>query len=340
MNKMKLLVVGLPAALAAILLGWVLWPPSRQDKPVDLSPTGPAESPSKPVTPATLEVPPSPQIAQSPAAGREAAVAAIVASLATPITFYGKVIDQNGEPIADARVGYSALDKFMKPGTSFSGQSDRDGRFSIAGIQGARLSVNVRKEGYYFIDGKSHAAFAYGTGPDGHFRPPPTADAPAVFVLHKMGPTEPLVVVGSRQIDVPRTGQALKVDLATGRTGDGQLEIRSWIGDTNQPQFTWRYRLSVPGGGLVERAGPFAFEAPTDGYRETVELCMDATAERWSSDVLRGYFARLADGRYARFSVNFYPGDRNFVVFESYLNPTPGSRNLEFDPAKAVRPGR
>jgi hypothetical protein len=52
---------------------------------------------------------------------------------------------------------------------------------------------------------------------------------------------------------------------------------------------------------------------------------------------MKNYFAKLPDGRYARFSINLYPGDRNFVVLESYVNPTPGNRNLEFDPKRVVR---
>ena len=64
---------------------------------------------------------------------------------------------------------------------------------------------------------------------------------------------------------------------------------------------------------------------------------MSANAERWSSDVPKQYFAKLPNGTYARFSTEFYAGDRNFIVFESYLNPRPGSRNLEFDPQNTVK---
>jgi hypothetical protein len=64
---------------------------------------------------------------------------------------------------------------------------------------------------------------------------------------------------------------------------------------------------------------------------------MRATAEQWASDVPKQYFAKLPDGRYARFSIEFYAGGRNFVVFQSYLNPEPGHRNLEFDPAKQIK---
>jgi hypothetical protein len=37
------------------------------------------------------------------------------------------------------------------------------------------------------------------------------------------------------------------------------------------------------------------------------------------------------------FLLKFYADDRNFIFFESYLNPEPGSRNLEFHPQKTVK---
>ena len=79
------------------------------------------------------------------------------------------------------------------------------------------------------------------------------------------------------------------------------------------------------------------FEAPNNGYQPAVEVNMSANAERWSSDVTKNYFVKLSDGRFGRFSISFYPRDRNFVVIESYINPTPANRNLEFDPKKVVR---
>ena len=57
--------------------------------------------------------------------------------LATPITFYGKVIDQNNAPVSDATVNYGALDKFDAPGSQYQGKSDANGNFLISGIGGA-----------------------------------------------------------------------------------------------------------------------------------------------------------------------------------------------------------
>jgi hypothetical protein len=246
------------------------------------------------------------------------------------------VIDQNGDPVPNANVRYGTIDKFDADGSHYNDNSDANGNFSVNGIRGAVLTVGVWKDGYYIIDGKSTGAFAYGIGPDSTRKEPPTKENPAVFALQRMGATEPLIRVSSRQIDVPGTGQSMNIDLVTGRIGQGHLQVVSWIGDSKQRPFDWRFQLSVPGGGLVERKGQFDFEAPVEGYQPAIEVSMAANAEQWTSRLTKEYFAKLGDGKYARFSIRFYAGDRNFVVFESYVNPTPGSRNLEFDPKKVV----
>jgi hypothetical protein len=333
----KPLFIGLIVLLAVLLLLWWMLSPSPQEK-TQIAPTTPHQSasPSTKISQSQQTPPPLPPT-QPIEERRKVVVEKVQEVLAAPITFYGKVIDQNGGPVPDATVNYGALDKFDEPGSQYQGKSDANGNFSINGIHGAVLRVGVQKKGYYMIDGKSADAFAYGIGPDSNSKPPPTEGSPAVFVLQKMGTPEPLIRVSSRQFDVPVAGRLLSIDLATGQMGQGNLQIESWLGDVKQRRFDWRYRLSVPGGGMVERAGQFEFEAPNNGYQPAVEVDMSANAERWSSDVTKNYFVKLSDGRLGRFSISFYPGDRNFVVIESYINPTPANRNLEFDPKKVVR---
>jgi hypothetical protein len=329
MSRRRTLIV---AAILIVTIG--LWwnsrtPESRHQKP-----------------PPVVSILPSPTAVSSPSPsdsvqgrdpGRKKAVENILGALGQPITFYGKVIDQNGAPIVDATVNYTALDRFDESGTQYQGRSDNYGQFTISSIRGAVLSVGVRKEGYYPILNRSNGSFAYGIASDSTRRAPPTREDPAVFVLQKHGLAESLIKVASGQIDIPRDGQERRVDLATGKTGRGDFQIESWIGDTNQRRYDWRYRLSVVGGGLIERTGQFDFEAPMEGYLPAFELNMPSGAEPWHSRLTKEYFASLPDGRYARFSIRFYPGSRNFVVLESYLNPKPGDRNLEFDPNKQVK---
>jgi hypothetical protein len=229
------------------------------------------------------------------------------------------------------------MDKFDARGTSYQKTSDANGLFSISGIRGAVLTVGVWKDGYQVIDDQSTGAFAYGTPPDSTRRFPPTVENPAIFVLHKMGRTEPLIKSSSGQVDIPKNGEIVRVDFRTGRSTAGALQIQSWIGDTHARKYDWSYRLSIPRGGLIERADPFDCEAPADGYQSSSDTIMMASSDIWSSSHSRSYFAQFPDGTYARFLIKFYPGSRNFVVLESYLNPTPGHRNLEFDPAKEVR---
>lgn len=276
---------------------------------------------------------------------RQKAVALIEKVFDTPIAFYGRVVDQNGDPVPDAEVGYTAADAFNASGSQYTGKSDAAGYFYIAGIKGGGLLVGVGKEGYYPIVGKSSQNFGYGMGADSTRRPPPTKDNPAIFVLHKMGKAEPLIYVGKRRYKPSKDGQPLDVNLETGKvvlSGQGDIRFERWANDQAKNQrghFDWRLRITVPGGGLVERKGEFDFEAPEGGYKESVEINMPATlGDQWSYTVNTSYFVRLRDGRYARFDAMVQAGhDSSALVVDAFLNPTPGSRNLEHDPAKAVK---
>ena len=332
MNRGNMLTVGLLVLVAAVSLWWRLESPSRRLYPQAETPPAVESSPSA----ASVVPEQTPQTVDTVEGRQNEAVAKVEAIFATPIIFYGKVVDQNGHPISHARAEFDVIDKFFESGSKYQRESDANGLFTISGIKGSVLTVVVAKEGYYYIHGKSNGSFGYGMGPDTTRKEPPTKDDPAVFVLQKMGSAETLIRRGGGQIDISRTGQPLGIDLLTGRAGGGDLEIQTWIGDSSKQRFDWLYRLSVPGGGLVERKGQFDFEAPESGYQPAIEVKMPASGEQWSKRPKKEYFAKLADGRYARFSIRFYAGNRNFVVFESYLNPKAGSRNLEFDSKEAI----
>jgi hypothetical protein len=283
-------------------------------------------------------------IGQIAAARRKESVAKVISALSTPITFYGKVVDQNGNPVADADVDYGTIDKFDANGSDYTGKSDGNGSFFKSGIAGAVLTVGVRKEGYYNIHGASDAAFAYGVAPDATRKEPPTADNPAIFVLQKMGATEPLMHVNSRQYKVSKTGEPMEINLLTGKQvslGQGSIRFERRANDEKKDQhgrFDWSVRVTIPNGGLVEREGQFAFEAPATGYEPAVEINMPAElGEQWRYSVNKDYFVRIREGQYARVNLEIYAGHDNSIVLESFVNPNPGSRNLEFDPKKAIK---
>ena len=335
--RIGIVAVALLIVVAILLLAWLQKPSETSRWQIRTTSASVTPANSFPSTSHGITANSASPTARRDEVHRREAVAKIITVLATPIEFYGKVVDQNGEPVPDANVDYGAIDRFDSNGSNYQGRSDQDGNFSIKGIKGAVLTVGVQKEGYYNIHGKSDAAFAYGVGPDATRKEPPTKDNPAVFLLQKRGSADALIQIDSGQIDIPRTGEPLSIDFVTGKPGCGDLQVETWIRDSSERRFDWRYRLSVPGGGLAERKGQFDFEAPADSYQTSIEANMPANSDQWSARPSKDYFAKLPDGRYARFSIKFYAGHRNFIVFESYLNPRPGSRNLEFDPQKTVK---
>lgn len=331
MNKRPFILTIASIVAVIVALTWIYWP--KEPKP--RTPKARGNEEAAPQSMRTAGSTPSAPIAEPTPSkveveGRKKQQ--LTASFLTPIAVYGRVIDAEGKPLANATVEIGINDRPFQTGSKYTITSDAEGRFSLTGVRGIAFSVRASKDGYYSSD--ESRAHRNVLNPSNQDVAQPSENNPVLLILRKRGAAEPLVAITSRQIDVPRNGQAIDVDLASGQVGRGSLKIESWIGDSSQRRYDWRYRLSVPGGGLSERQDRFGFEAPQKGYTEAVEINMPANVESWSSRVERDYFASLPDGSFARFGIRFYPGKRNFVVIEGYFNPKPGSRNLEYDPSK------
>jgi hypothetical protein len=345
MNRRRV-IFGVFVLLASFLLLW-FWPQpetASQSSDQKLPPPKPSsaqanlDAPSVKPAPAALNLE---QTEQAQEEKKKNIIAKIVAMMSAPITFYGKVVDQNGDPVPDAHIGFSLADKFAASGSNDYMKASRDGSFSIIGVKGAVLGVNVNKEGYYQIQDVSNQRFAYGVASDGYTKPPPAKENPAVFVLQKMGQAMALIKI-EKYVRTERNGSPKQINLQTGRlTSLGNFKVEAWTNDQAkdaQGHYDWKCRISVPGGGLIERKNDFAFEAPADGYRPSDEIVMPQNAERWNPQASRQYFVKLSNNHFARIEFEMVAGGDHFFSITSYLNPTPGSRNLEFDPAKAIEP--
>lgn len=266
-----------------------------------------------------------------------------------PFSFYGKVVDERGNPVGGANVRYSIHNNPSpaKSGTRSELETDTNGEFTIR-HHGLSIYIEVSKQGYYRVP-KTNGNLASHGGFQNHDRisndevSMPTKESPATFLLHKAGATEPLIHF-RKSIAVQKDGAPAEIDLSTGKVeiaGKGDLRIEVWtlnqgMNPNKAQPYDWECRISIPRGGLVERTDQFAFEAPEEGYMPSFDTGMRKNAERWKKGFEREFFVKLADGRFARFSIMLTTGGDHFVVLESYLNPTPGSRNLEFDPKKAT----
>jgi len=121
----------------------------------------------------------------------------------------------------------------------------------------------------------------------------------------------------------------------------GDLTIELWAEDQHrngaQP-FNWKFRVDVPGGGLARRELPqMQFEAPDSAYSSPIEIEMSDGAKDWRNSFEDEFFVKLGNGTFGRMRFRVTPAGGHFASITSYLNPTPGSRNLEFDPKKQIK---
>ncbi|MGV3661403.1 MAG: carboxypeptidase-like regulatory domain-containing protein [Prosthecobacter sp.] len=268
--------------------------------------------------------------------------ARLEAAYQAPITFYGKVADQFGNPVAGANVEMRVNDSSSRKGRVLKLTADAQGVFSIADVAGLSLYVSVSKAGYYRVrtqDGKrgSEDGFAYGEDL-GHGIHKPEPGNPAIFLLQKEGVKETLV--RQKEVDrrIAKDGSPLQFLLGDGNASHA-IVLQCWTQDENVitgGQYDWHMKVTVPHGGLIPRVGDFAFEAPQDGYVSADEYTMakSTPSAQWKDFVEKSYFVRFADGVYARVNVRILAYGAHSAVFSSYLNPKPGSRNLEEDPRK------
>ena len=258
-----------------------------------------------------------------------------------PIEFYGKVVDERGTAVPSASIEYVVSDESEEGTTKYHAISDPSGLFTIQNLKGMGMTIVVSKDGYYETK-SARRNFEYAGGDHPHV---PNPKAPVLFQLHKKAIGVELVR-SQKVIKIPRDGTPVEIDLMTGKKaspGRGTLVVQCWTQDQDQPIngerfYDWKCRISVPGGGLIERREEFDFIAPVEGYLSFDEVDMPRAIgkEKWSERSARAYFLKLKDGNYARISLEIVAAGDHFVRFESYLNPDK-SRNLEFDPSKQIQ---
>ncbi len=254
-----------------------------------------------------------------------------------PIEFYGRVVDETGNPIEDAKVAFGWNN--LSGSLSREGQSDSQGLFSLQGEQGKFLSVKVSKKGFYEYKPQGEGFFY--AGRNENFVP--DANNPIVFRLHKKGNAEPLIVFG-KTIPISISGKPLELNLKTGQIttvgqGDLLLEfVRTPLAQTtNRHVFDWSLRITPRNGELVAANREFDFVAPETGYQAAELIDMPVSLpEKWIGRLDRQYFLKFTDGKYARVHIDLMPYNGSLKI-ESFLNPS-GSRNLEYDPAVQPKP--
>lgn len=280
-----------------------------------------------------------------------------------PIEFYGRALDQFGEPVVGADVTGSVLyNTGVKSGRSVaSTTTDAGGYFRFSELAGQTLGIDFKKSGYEF--NPVHTLFSYSYFEADHKRHIPDPKNPVIFTLWKKQGAEALVHY-EKTWRFPITGGVIRINLATGNTGNEIADLVVGVARTplqmryGERGFAWNASVEVVSGGLI-RVGQRDYYnlAPESGYMPRFEYTQeaqsvrDAQAEKikwtWVDGISDDFFVSSRNGKnFARVSLRIRPnvdhkeGDNEaLVAAEVWLNPN-GSRNLEFDPAKAITPPR
>jgi hypothetical protein len=246
-----------------------------------------------------------------------------------PINFYGRVVDQNEQPVSAAKIHAQWSDFSPNGASSEDTLSDARGSFSITGKTGRGISIRVDKENYY-TPKRQRISFDYAAFWEANYYEPDPAH-PVTFHLRKKGVSERLSA-GETQPFLPANGDPTKLDLLNGGqvSSNGEIEITAVTNTEKYPpyRFDWQASVAVLDGGLIEHDLEFPFEAPETGYAPRVTFEMPANAPDWKRSVEKTYFIRFGTPpRYGRIHVRFNGASQK--VFLTYaVNPS-GSRNLE-----------
>lgn len=244
----------------------------------------------------------------------------------TPISFYGKVLDQDGQPVEDVLVRMNWTDT-SKEGTSRAERkTSENGDFSITEIHGKSLGIlSLEKEGYLPAKKTNPHSFEYGGfwEPDYH---EPDPNNPVIFYLKRKGQPAPLVKSEGKMVISLGTPFSIPIPNQV----EGQWQIKGTVFQNDRKSKTWRAEISVPGGGIQPALEEFPFVAPVEGYQPSMELTQDSVQPVGWPPIDEGgrFFVKTTQG-YGLLELRQMKGKK--TLFYKIIINTDGGTNLESD---------
>jgi hypothetical protein len=253
---------------------------------------------------------------------------------------FGKVIDQDGHPVAGVDVT-GIIIMIGEKNTRYKTQTDAEGLFQFTGLHGSDIGADVAKEGYEMDYQKGIHK------PSGQSTP----NNRVVYTMWKLRGPEPMKYA-QIQSSVPCDGTPEHFDLLSSKMNNTVADVHPSSGDftvklTRDPlivdrrkPFNWSVILSITNGGLLEFTNqPYPYEAPETGYQSVVTMDFPTNVPQWQNEIKKNYFFKSGDGRvYGRMTVDLRadrPQPPTYFNAEIFANRN-GSRNLEFDPKKEI----
>ena len=161
---------------------------------------------------------------------------------------YGKVIDQDGHPVAEVEVtGTIQLEPDDKPDLHYKTQTDANGLFQFTGLHGAGLAVKVSKAGYEMDN--MRGLFE----PSGQSSPTNRV----LYTMWKLKGAEPMIH-DTKYYGINPDGRVFTIDLVnkrkiegTNSMGDLQVQIQRPATIKPKERFDWSWVMTAISGGQI-----------------------------------------------------------------------------------------
>lgn len=241
-----------------------------------------------------------------------------------PIEFYGKVVDQNEQPIPNVEVSLNWTDISPKGTSDAIKMTDADGKFSITGIQGKNFGVrSLKKDGYVEALKSNPHSFEYA----GFWEPTyhePDPNNPVIFHMKKKGESAPLVSFEGKFVLTFGTPSPIPMPHAA----EAVSPVRVAVFENDAKTRKSRAQVSVDGGGIMPALEEFPFEAPKEGYQSSIDLNQESPRSPGWQDMDEGgwFYIKTAQG-YGLLKLRQMRGKRT-LHYQVLLN-SKGGTNLE-----------
>ena len=202
--------------------------------------------------------------------------------------------------------------------------SDGAGLFSITGISGKHMTVQVTKEGYDRETSKGRSSYEYaGFWEPSYHKPDP--NNPVIFHLRKRGEPAPLVSSEGKFVMTFGTPSPIPMPQVAGTASPVKVTVFENDAKTRR----WKAQVSVDdGGGIMPALEEFPFEAPTEGYHASIDLDQESPRPPGWQDLDEGgwFYIKTAQG-YGLLKLRQMRGKKT-LHYEILLN-SKGGTNLE-----------
>lgn len=255
-----------------------------------------------------------------------------------PIIFYGKLVDQDHQPVGDADIEIY-LSHFSNtlplPDIKLvKRKSDASGLFSLTNEKGLSVEIYPRKDGYKF----SRRRLGYRKGTV-HTKLGRSASMPVVFRGYKIDEvvSQELITKNLFLGFIP-DGRYYTLDLVKGLKLEGKQDGDLWVsiyrdpGATVKGTYDWYIQIEANGGGILESEDPLMYQAPASGYQPIWRIEYKKADKLWTHPVRRKFFTSSRNGQvYSKIHLTIYAFYNEktpaAIRVKAWTNPT-GSRRL------------